>query len=963
MRRKPKGNVPSGPPRDGTGDQNSPAPSVPDLEMKFGTTLMPSLDWYYRSHEGLSIHGRLQPLLRYPVPVLALCRRFRYTGADIQGSGKAILNIVPPKHLPGLSNHEYYALWAEDILRYVGKALARDGMTPELRRYLRNKDVLEFMRTTWDALLVGYQQERAYYLTRYGYNQTLNSRRLQGVNRFRNQLVYHPLEAARRLKACAQANRAWYFGGPRPTGRLLVFEEKRTAMMSSYIARALPPAPPNPAELQGLVERLLSEPQPEPDYWKPFLKAYVQRWGPLSPPTELYTMPSANAALGFPRSVGGHVTGVQHIVLLGYALKKVRHYQGHPHMGVDSDGSYLELLSDALHPSSQLGKVDGMEKMFRAPWNELEKTLPGCGERLQDYLQVGVDYILENLEYVPVLPIVAEEKGLKTRFPTCSLTAVNLVQQILRRVADHVMIRDPRFSEALGGPGRVDMRGESGPWDSQDCTAATDYHPEWLTRGFYEELANAYPSALGRYRKWFHLLFGPKKILVTGPPYAAISPIDLEPTALLRRYPRAPLLDDDPFLEDGHGVGVRARTGLGHAELILNYWNEWLSDLARIPGVISRTGQMMGDPTSFPALMLVSLCSAEETLKVIPYTRNERRRWYKGLKRSDVKMKGIGDDAIFPRWFEERRRVYYSKLLELSARISWQKCFWDLHKGIIAEVPLSNGFEVPFWPLSILVAPPGGSKGQVTWVSQASAFGGDPTRPTRRIPKFFWKLSPYYYTWKLAHRMGVPVGAPEAYGGIDLPILKPVSLLHHTQWLSYLSQQKTSDLIIGLGLSPLGRSGQGLLDKSASDWVKEVLATSDQWAEEGVELLATCALDDSAQLRVSLEEGYRKAVGRVRSVEFYFRAPPEALEQSAPSVQMAAERFGRKVRSLPVLPKAAHWRYKSTIRDLERKQQVFFSISGGFLPDPWAKPSSVYGLDRSHEVKMRWKAPWLKGLG
>jgi len=924
-------------------DQNSrDTGTKPELWFKLGSIEMPVIDWYYRSHEGLSLHGRLKPLLRYPVEVLANSRKFRFEGGEIRGlSGKAILNVQPPVRTPGLSKHEFYALWAEDHLKYVASALRKDGVTPLVKRYLRNKEVLEFMRATWDALLVGYQQERAWYLTRYGGTFTLNSRRLQGVNRFRSQLVYHPLEAAKRLKECAQANRHWYFGGPKPSGRLLVFEERIPAMMSSYIARALPPAPKDKAGLEGLMARLTSTPKPEPAYWRPFLKSYVERWGSGAPPKELYTMPSSNAALGFPRSYGGHVVGVQHLVLLGYAIKKTRHWNGAPSMGRDSDGSYLELLSHSL--------INGPEQMFRQPWSELEKVLPGCGEFLQDYLKIAVEHVMETITYVPVLPIVAEEKGLKTRFPTCSLTAVNLVQQILRRVADHVMIRDPRFSEALGGHLRMDMRGEDGPWDSQDCTAATDYHPEWLTRGFYEELADRF-SSLQPYRRWFSKLFGPKKIL-------SGKPDDYAPLTMFECYPRAPLLDDrfSTIAKDG------GRKGLGHAAKIIAMWDDWLTDLNCAPGTITTTGQMMGDPTSFPALMLVSLCSAEETLKVHPYTPKERKRWYKGLNRTDVKMRGVGDDALFPRWTRARRERYYASLIELSAEISWKKCFYHPSRGLIAEIPLQNGFEVPFWPTSVLVAPPGGSKGHVTWVSQPSAFGGDVTRPTRRIPKFFWKLSPYYYTWMLAQRLGLPLGAPEAYGGIGLPIAPKRSSTRHVQWLSYLSQRSKVELVIGLGLSPLGRSGQSLLDRAASDWVREVLAEDARWASDGLELLSNCALTDSAELRLSLSEGYRKSVSHVRSTEFYFRAPPNSLDPSAPSVRMSSDRFGRKVGKTFVL--GSNMKYSSTIRDVERKTQVFFASSGGYLPDPWAKPSSVYGIERSGEVKMRWKAPWVTGMG
>jgi len=928
--------------------------------MEFGTARMPGITGYYRSHEGLSQHGRLQPLFDYPIEVLALCRKHRLSSRKvIEGYGKAVLHVQPPPRTPGISNHEFYALWAEDILRYVANCYRTGADGPAVRRYNRNREVLEFMRSTWDAVLSGYQQERAWKLTKHHGYSVLNSRRLQGLDRFKVQLAYHPLEAAKRVKDLAHANRAWFFGGPKPTGRLLVFDEQLPAMFASYIARALPSAPKDPEGLKDLMSRLTSTPKPEPSYWRPFLKSYVDRWGPKLGPKEVYTMPSANAALGYPRSMGGHVAAVQHLVQLGYALKRIRARQGYPTIGQDPDGSYLELLSQSLHPSSFVrggAREKGMEMLFRQPWDELEKTLPHCGEHFQDYLKIAVEYVMETITIVPILPIVAEEKGLKTRFPTCSLTAVNLVQQVLRRFADHVMIRDPRFSEALGGSLRMDLKGETGPWESQDCTAATDLHPEWLTRGFYEELADRYPQ-LEPYRRWFPKLFGPKKILTC-------KPHDCQPVRLQEAYFRAPLLDDDiSFLREGHpcfGSYEGLMPNQGHSVILKDLWDRWLEDLEDQPGVVTTTGQMMGDPTSFPPLMLVSLCSAEEAIKACPYTEKEKR-WHRGLRKSDAILKGVGDDALLPRMVRARKRKYYSTLEELSALMSWKKCFSHPSRGLIAEVPTMNGHEVPFWPISVLVAPPGGSKGQINWVSQPTAFGGDDTRPTRRIPKFFWKLSPFYYTWRLAQRLGLPLGAPEAYGGIGLPIAPARSATSNALWLSYLSQQPKEALIIGLGLAPLGRSQMSLLDKAATGWVREVLAEDANWRAQGLELLSDMALSDAAELRVSLKEGYRMCVSRVRSTEFYFRAPPGSLDPSTPSVRMSSGRFRRKVSKALLLD--SNLKYKDTIRDLERKQQVFFSTSGGFLPDPWAKPTGYYGLERSTEVRTRWKAPWIQGLG
>jgi hypothetical protein len=702
--------------------------------------------------------------------------------------------------------------------------------------------------------------------------------------------------------------------------------------------------------MEDLIGRLTSDPPPEAPYWRDFVHSYFLKWPPAKK-VELYTMPSANAALGYPRQFGGHVTGVQHLVLLGFAVNKKACSMSVPTIREDPDGMYLQRLSHHLRHNLR-GDEGAIEKyLFAGAWDELEKTLPGAGAFLQQYLRLGVTYVLDRLDYIPILPIAAEERGLKTRFPTCSLTAVNLVQQILRRVIDSSMIRDPRFAEALGGTRGIDLRGERGPWESQDCTAATDYHPEWLTRTVYEELADICPQ-LSPYRKYFGLLFGPKKLLLGERPPSEYAPLDL-----LEKFPRAPLLD--PKFIPGI-MGYKD----GYADPIIKYWDHWLSSIKSWSGTLTTTGQMMGDPTSFPPLMLVSLCAAEQTLLEIPYTRIESRRRHPGLKRGEVVLKGIGDDAVVPRWTMRRRVLYHQKLEELAAVVSKPKSFWHKVRALIAENPLESGFDVPYWPLSVLVAPPGGSKGAVTWYSQVESFGNDPSRPVKRIPKFFWKLSPFYYTWQLARRLGLPIAAPVSYGGIGLPIYPAASLTSHVQWLTYLSEAPLEKLIVGLGIGPLGSSRESLLDKAASGWLKEVLAARTQWEREGLELLSHCALDDAAELRVSIGDAYRTAVGRLRSVEFYFRAPPELTESRAPSVRKAAGRFNRMVRSKYVRKTAKSPSYASTKRDLERKTQLFFARSGGFLPDPWDRTlPGFYGLETSGVVKRRWKAPWIQGLG
>jgi len=900
--------------------------------------------WFYQSARGLS--ALLQPLFRLPIEVLALSSKFYFFGADIIPGGEMLLSIYPPPRPDGASLHEHLALWSEHIHQTVGSMVARNPGEPLLRRYRRQFEVLEFMRATWDACLTCYQVERHLQLHHSLGYLGLNSERRSGINRFRRLLVYKPLRAAQRLKECASACRLWYFGGPRPSQRVLCFSEKIVALHASYAARCLPPAPSDPSGLEGLNERLTSEPPPEEPGWRNWVKGYVQRWRPKRFDNDLYTMPSGSAGIGFPRYIGGHARGVKYLLLLGYALTRDDELVDPP--DADEDGRVKDRDVYFILKSSW-PEQKYLQLLFHSDWEQLRDPnlgLTRMGLELQRYLRRAVEYVLDSLDIIPVLPLAATERGLKTRFPTCSLTAVNLVQQILRRVIDCVMVNDPRFSEALGGSRDVDLRGEDGPWYSQDCTAATDFHPQWLTQGVYEELAEA-DSRLRPYKRFYNKLFGPK-LMIRG------VPSDYMPTDLIRRYPDAPLIVEDSNKRLGH---IRSDAG-GHRLNIRLAWDDWLTDIKAIPGVVTRTGQMMGDPTSFPVLMLVSLRCADLTLETFPYSRRAKRKAY--LRKRDAVLKGCGDDAVLPRWHEQRRLLYNRHLERHACVISWKKSFHDAIRGLIAEIPLEQGYLVPFWPLSVLVAPPGGSKGTVRWWNQVSAFCNDPTRPNLRVPAFFWRLSPYWYDFMLCRRLGIPVGAPVAFGGLGLPHQPKVSLTHHTQWLRYLSQRSVTELVGGLGLTPFGRADRSLLDSAMKKWLDDVVRTDRELSRWGSELLSpVCVGPDSLVFRVSLRDGYLKSLGQLRSMEFYFRIPPS--ERRTPSVRRWARRFQAEVEK--AVPATKVTGYGPTARDLDRKTNVFFAQSQGLLPNPSERLPSVYGLERSGLVRERFQHPFAVGLG
>jgi hypothetical protein len=603
--------------------------------------------------------------------------------------------------------------------------------------------------------------------------------------------------------------------------------------------------------------------------------------------------------------------------------------------------------------------VIGMQKsgaagLFAGRWEDLEKELPDITMFLQAYLRKGVFYVLDNIQYAPILPISAEEKGLKTRFPTCTLTAVNLVQQILRRVIDSIMIRDPRCARALGGDKGIDLTGESGPWWSQDASAATDFHPQWLTQTVYEELVEI-DDRLRPYAKYYNLLFGPKKIILDVG-QGGLRYENLAPLPLLRQYPRAPFLDS--YTVDGGKAGMDK---WGHASIVLNEWNAYLRFLNSLEGEVTKTGQMMGDPTSFPVLMLVSAFGGEMALRAFPYGKGERRR-HPGLSRGQFVSELVGDDATIPRWGEQRKTVYNDTLFSVGAVLSMEKCFYHPYKGLIAEVPLLHGKKGPHYPLSILIAPPGGSKGQVMWHTQPAALKGDPGTPQYVFGRYFLRKSPYYYVWRLADKMGLPLAAPEGLGGIGLPAILPkASSTHQVAWLRYISTLPLEKLVSGAALS-IGRNPSTLMADAMSDWLKGVISTHEDLVSIGG-LLTHNPLDDTGEIRIALDVAYRSALSTVRSAEFYFRAPPEILEGHAPSVTVAAAKFQRKVSRAPWFDKPGGWSYGSTLRDLERKKALFFSRSGSFLPNRNESTRSFFGLEQTNGVKRRYKAPHLIGLG
>jgi len=214
----------------------------------------------------------------------------------------------------------------------------------------------------------------------------------------------------------------------------------------------------------------------------------------------------------------------------------------------------------------------------------------------------------------------------------------------------------------------------------------------------------------------------------------------------------------------------------------------------------------------------------------------------------------------------------------------------------------------------------------------------------------------------LADRLGIPIAAPVAYGGVDIPLFPKRSRTDNVAWLRFLSQQKVTNLIAGIGLS-IGVPAQSTwLDKSSRQWLEEYLSLHREIAAFGVGLLTTMPLTDEALRRRSLKEVYDKALGHIRSAEFYFRCPPAGNAHN-PSVRVALRKFQRKVRKSLPTPVSG---YSATARDIDSKTSLYALSGGGFFPlNPWEpqKPSSHFGMESSPEVKRRYITPFHTGLG
>jgi len=193
----------------------------------------------------------------------------------------------------------------------------------------------------------------------------------------------------------------------------------------------------------------------------------------------------------------------------------------------------------------------------------------------------------------------------------------------------------------------------------------------------------------------------------------------------------------------------------------------------------------MGDPTSWPGLPLLTIFC------------------YQLATGRKAGIRTCGDDAMM-QMTEAQSLVHTALLTSLGSGISPSKDYFSKEFCLYTEIIFKNGDVVPVCPVSSLIGPPGGSKGETTWFNSATSFQTQATLfgfSKRKIIKYE-KCSRFMSSWKIANQLQIPVNLPEYSGGINL--MCKVGNVHRNMLDrvgTFLSNLKLKDLQIGSALS------------------------------------------------------------------------------------------------------------------------------------------------------------------
>jgi hypothetical protein len=864
---------------------------------------------FYGSVEGFHYQGRqLTPLFWRPVELLANCTKlyFDHKVASVKGTGRLVkfsedtwsrFNTESDRHL---TKHELDAMRAEDLkIYFAAQKLPNGDPTPLARRYFRNLRILEFQRCTFDALVLPFQLMRVknpYF--------NLGATRVRIIARWKSRVIHNPLVAAAELKRWAGIARAHFFEDKQrpPLPQLLIGLSKRQLLDFSYVGRALPPPARQVDALSEYVDRLTSEPPPENPEWRPFLRKYFKDFAPKTRP-QYRTDPSVSASFGYSRKTGGFTRAVQDLVSFGVSLYFLREVDRLP---PEFEGSW------GLNGAKGQGRGTGRSgsKFFRfndpSPPSYLDDLRLYClanESRYSFFLRIATHATLRMLDYVPLSPIYAEEKGLKARYPAVTAAAANLVYQLFRRAIDSHLFTDPRHSHSLGGPIPVPMhslrnKDPGSYYYSQDLSFATDLHPFWLTRTAYEEVILHHP-ALKEFEVYFPKLFGPHRIICK-------EEIPLQPQDDLRATQPAYVMDLEGYEGLFQSAAEHSRADYLHLDRkikcdepfyescrrTVQSFSDFYSEINSNTGPLTTTSASMGDSTSFPVMPLLTTFAAEKA----------------GLPTHIT----AGDDAVLADTVPRKEEIFEStvascgavlsrgdpskgkpnKIFKHKTKLMFCEGVWDSHRwGKRPRI-------VPTQHLSLWTAPPGGSKGAIDWFNQPSSVAqhfesqGIPGRHA------LWKYTKTWHSALAAFTLGLPVGASVALGGISHPRFPPMAgrrKLDNQKWLNKISQLTRYDLAMGTSLAalPTGQSAiSRRLARKAIELLEHKVCFYDGEPCDDLPAL-TNAVRTEGRLNVPLADAADACMRITSSWEIYNRPAPSDMK--TPSIRKMRLKFFNRI--------------------------------------------------------------------
>jgi len=234
-------------------------------------------------------------------------------------------------------------------------------------------------------------------------------------------------------------------------------------------------------------------------------------------------------------------------------------------------------------------------------------------------------------------------------------------------------------------------------------------------------------------------------------------------TSYTKRFGDIPL---NKIQLENHDLNVEER-----GEFI-NRMTTWLNRVSTQNGVLFKRGAMMGDPTSWPGLPILTLFCWEHVV--------EYEYW--------LYIATTGDDAYFQATVEQN--ILFCQLMaELGTKFSESKYFSHRHLALYCEKVLRDGKMEPYQSLAPLVGPQGGSKGESNWSTAPSAALA--LAKQRKIPYLpsQWRASRFYPEWMAAKRLGIPIWLPPRWGGLNVPIKSKWSdRKSHALWGSTVAQ-------------------------------------------------------------------------------------------------------------------------------------------------------------------------------